>query len=360
MTLGPSTQGNIFSRLIVLCLLAGSWGLFPLHEAKANNTWLDQDIEVAGYFAFSSAFQDAPGPSRFLPFMDSGLLVGKNWGNWRIFSELEFEQKKEVRVDHRSSRRVFRIQRSHQFVFEPERLWLQYSFPKATRLRVGQILTSFGIWNPQHFPSITNVVNRPRATMSLYPEHFLGGEIHKETKLFGHPTSAIFYGGTPSSSDFPSRDSLGNGVLGGYGKTRLGKMISGNIGVSGVYLFNHQVWGNAFILGSDLKMILGPFDLQAEYIRVVSRSDNALSSRTPQGSYLQGVWHITQQWGLLYQWDQILAGFSDNFDDTPETQTIHTFGLLYTPKPWLRLKTDWEKHEGFSQWDFELSFYFSS
>jgi hypothetical protein len=169
----------------------------------------------------------------------------------------------------------------------------------------------------------------------------------------------IFYGGTPSS-DFPSKDSFGNGVIGGYGETRLLKMIPGKFGVSGLYLFNHRVWGNAFILGADLKVSLGPVDLQAEFIRVVTRTKNALSSRTPQGSYVQGLWHVNQQWGMLYQWDQILAGFDDNFRNTPETQTIHTFGLLYTPKPWLRLKTDWAKHEGFSQWDFELSFYFSS
>jgi len=355
----PSTHGTLFSRLIVSCLIAGCWGLSQSPDAKANEFLLDQDIQVAGYFAFSPLFQDGPGPSRLLPFIDSGLLIEKNWGNWRFFTELEFEQQKEMTVDLSSSRQIFRIQESQQFVFEPERLWLQYSFPKAISLRGGQILTSFGLWNPQHFPAITNVVNRPRATTSLYPENFLGGELHKETKLFGQPTSMILYGGAPSA-DLPSNNSSGNGVIGGYGETRFLKTFPGKFGVSGLYLSNHWAWGNAFMLGSDLKVSLGPVDLQAEFIRVLTRTKNELSSRTPQGSYVQGLWHVNQQWGLLYQWDQILAGFDDNFRDTPETQTIHTFGLLYTPKPWLRLKTDWEKHEGFSQWDFELSFYFSS
>ncbi|MDH5427027.1 MAG: hypothetical protein OEY57_02460 [Nitrospirota bacterium] len=355
----PATDRPLFSRLIVLFLLVGGWGLSQSPNARADDFWLTQDIEVAGYLAFSSAFQDAPGASRLFPFFDTGLLIGKSWGKWRFFTELEFEQKKETIIDRSSSRRIFRIQESQQFVFEPERLWLQYSFPKAIRLRGGQILTSFGLWNPQHFPAITNVVNRPRATTSLYPEHFLGGELHKETKLFSQPTSMIFYGGTPSAG-FPSKDSSGNGVIGGYGETRLLKIVPGTFGLSGLYLFNHQAWGNVLILGTDFKIPLGPVDLKAEFIRVVTRTKNVLSSRTPQGSYVQGLWHVNQQWGLLYQWDQILAGFSENFDDTPETQTIHTFGLLYTPKPWLRVKTDWEKHEGFSQWDFELSFYFSS
>jgi hypothetical protein len=354
-----STHGTLFFRLIVSCLIAGCWGLHQSSDAKANEFWVDQDIKVAGYFALSSAFQDGPGASRLLPFMDTGLLIEKNWGNWKLFTELDLEQQKQMTVDHRSSRQIFLLEPSQQFNFEPERLWLQYSFPKAISLRGGQILTSFGLWNPQHFPTVTNVVNRPRATMSLYPENILGGELHKETNLFGQPTSMIFYGGAPSA-ELPSNDSSGNGVIGGYGETRLLKTFPGKFGVSGLYLFNHWAWGNAFMLGSHLKVSLGPVDLQAEFIRVLTRTKNALSSRTPQGSYVQGLWHVNQQWGLLYQWDQIWAGFDDNFRDTPETQTIHTFGLLYTPKPWLRLKTDWEIHEGFSQWNFELSFYFSS
>jgi hypothetical protein len=270
------------------------------------------------------------------------------------------EREKEFIIDSRSSHRVFRLQRPTTFTFEAERLWLQYSFPKAMRLRAGQILTSFGVWNPQHFPSITHTVNRPRSTQVLYPEHILGGELHKETNFFDQPTSLIFYGGAPSFSGITSSNSLANGALGGYANIRLFEKFPGKFGVSGLYLFNHQAWGNVFILGSDLKATMGPLDVQAEFIRVVTRTDNALSSRTPQGHYLQGLWHLTRHWGLLYRWDQTLAGFSDDLRKTPETQTIHTFGLLFTPQPWLRVKTDWEKHEGFSQWDFELSFFFSS
>jgi len=354
------TRGSLFCRLVVAWIVAIYLGFLLSPGAEGKEFWLTQDIEVSGYFAFSSAFQDAPGRSRLLPFMEAGLLIGKNFGNWRFFTELEVEREKDFGVDPRNSRLLFQLQRPKKFVFEPERVWLQYSFQKALRLRSGQLLTSFGVWNPQHFPSITNTVNRPRSTEGLYPEHLLGGELHKETNFFGQPTSLIFYGGAPSSSNIKPSDSRGKGALGGYGNVRLVENFPGKFGVSGMYLFNHRAWGNAFILGFDLKATLGPVDLQAEFIRVVTRTENALSSRIPQAHYLQGLWHLNQKWGLLYQWDQTLAGFSDDLSKTPETQTIHTFGLLFTPKPWLRLKTDWEKHEGFSQWDFELSYFFSS
>lgn len=335
------------------------FSLSPVAEGK--EFWLTQNLELAGYFAVSSTFQDAPGNSRLFPAGEAGLLIGNNFGNWRFFSELQVEREKKSIVDSSGSHRVFRIERPQKFVFEVERLWLQYSFPQAMSLRAGQLLTSFGIWNPQHFPAITNTVNRPRSTKTLYPEHVLGGELHKEINFFNQPTSLIFYGGDPSEPDITSSSqSLGNGALGGYANMRMIKIFPGNFGVSGEYLFNHPAWGDVFILGSDLKTTLGPLSLQAEYIRVVTRTKNTLSTRTPQGHYIQGIWHLNQQWGLLYQWDQILAGYSDDHPKTPETQTIHTFGLLFTPKPWLRLKTDWEIHEGFSQWDFELSFYFSS
>ena len=355
-----SPYGSIFRRLITPCLLA-SYLVFSLSPvAEGKEFWLTQDLDVAGYFAFSSTFQDAPGASRLFPAGEAGLLLGKNFGNWRFFTELQVEREKEFTVDSRSSRQVFRLKRPTKFTFEVERLWLQYRFPKAMRLRAGQLLTSFGVWNPQHFPAITNTVNRPRSTQSLYPEHILGGELRKETTVFDQPTSLIFYGGSPSISDSTSSDSAGNGALGGYANVRLLENLPGKFGVSGLYLLNHRAWGNVFILGTDVKATLGSLDVQAEFIRVVSRTDNVFSSRTPQGHYLQGLWHLTRQWGLLYRWDQTLAGFSTDFSKTPDTQTIHTFGLLFTPKPWLRLKTDWEKHEGFSQWDFELSFYFSS
>jgi len=353
-------HGSFFSHLIVSCIVAGSL-VFPLSPvAEGKESWLTQDIEVSGYFAFSSAFLDAPRHSRFFPFMDTGLLIGKNWGKWRFFSELELARQKKFIVDPSNSRLVFRLQRPRKFVFEPERLWLQYSFQQAMKLRSGRLLTSFGIWNPQHFPSITNTVNRPRSTEALYPEHILGAELHKETYLFGQPTSLIFYGGTPSSSDLTVNNYMGDGALGGYANVRFVEGFPATFGVSGVSLFNHRAWGNVFIFGTDLKATLGPLDVQAEFIRVVTRTKNAFSSRTPQGHYLQGLWHLNQQWGLLYRWDQILAGLSDDLSRIPETQTIHTFGLLFTPKPWIRLKTDWEKHEGFSQWNFELSYFFSS
>jgi len=78
--------------------------------------------------------------------------------------EEEYEKYREIEIE---------IEREFEIKPEVERIYLDYLFNDALRLRVGKFITPIGIWNPIHIPPLKWTSIDPPAATDFFPREII-------------------------------------------------------------------------------------------------------------------------------------------------------------------------------------------
>ncbi len=115
---------------------------------------------------------------------------------------------------------------------EVERLYVEYSFSDAFRVRAGRFLTPIGQWNENHAEPLTWTTLRPLTTYRPFAKSSTGLMVAGEMTLFGRGLGYAAYLAPPSLAETPSEE---NAFLNAAGTRLALEVVPGTyLGFSGV------------------------------------------------------------------------------------------------------------------------------
>jgi hypothetical protein len=115
---------------------------------------------------------------------------------------------------------------------ELERLYAEYSFSDAFRVRAGRFLTPVGQWNENHAEPLTWTTLRPLTTYRPFAKSSTGLMVAGETTFLGRGLGYAAYAAPPSLAETPSEE---NAFLNAAGTRLALEVVPGTyIGFSGV------------------------------------------------------------------------------------------------------------------------------
>ncbi len=169
-------------------------------------------------------------------------------------------------------------------VFELERLYAEYESSPRLRLRAGQMLTTFGIWNLIHAEPLVWTTSRPIATERFFDTATTGIQIDSPFDLGGFDLTATAYLQPGDQFDNPQGAQQAHTAAGG--RLRLGNGDRWHLGTSAVR-FHDEVdkrWENT--AGIDFAHRTRRWEFAAE-----AAANNGGSAPTTWGAYFQAVYH---------------------------------------------------------------------
>jgi len=115
---------------------------------------------------------------------------------------------------------------------ELERLYVEYSFSDAFRVRAGRFLTPIGQWNENHAEPLTWTTLRPLTTYRPFAKSSTGLMVAGEMAFFGRGLGYAAYVAPPSLAETPSEE---NAFLNAAGTRLALEVVPGTyVGFSGV------------------------------------------------------------------------------------------------------------------------------
>lgn len=182
-------------------------------------------LHVGGYGGAVLGRDTAPGVGRQTGFSEANaalLLSGTLARRLSYFGELEAAS---------TTRQNWTGNDEDEFLFL-ERLYLEYAFGDALRLRAGRFLTPVGQWNEIHAEPLTWTAHRPLTTYRPFAKSMTGIMAAGQVVLAGHDAGFATYAAFPGEAFREREESYFLHALGARGALELAPGLY--VGVSGV------------------------------------------------------------------------------------------------------------------------------
>ncbi len=283
---------------------------------------LDQMPTLSGYYDFeyfNDNRDDSPGEFRQHHL---SLHLTKEWDQWRLFSEFEFEFGAKFEGDGADDLEEARGE------VKVEQVWSEYVHSDALTLRGGLILTP-GYWNVNHYPIVVLPTRRPLMVRKVFRESFVGLMAYGSRYGEKHGITYTGYVGNGRSVYFTKHDDNEGKAIGGkltWHVPTNDTVDTLNLGLS-AYHESPSGEDRVFTWGVDAQLRTGPWELLTELAK-----RDATEDRT--GFYLQPSYRWDEQWAAFYRYDLM------NIEHEGETQE-HTLGVNYRPIPDVSLKLEY-------------------
>lgn len=255
----------------------------------------------------------------------SAFLWWDGGGRWRFFSETELERAVVWRDDGLQTDDADLV---------AERLYVDYLWRDALKLRLGKFLTPVGRWNLIHAAPLTWTTSRPLITEATFPTN---------------ATGVMAYGvlpWTPQGVEYSVYGSIGEELFPEDDLDTFHEAVGGRL--AAVLLPNTQFgisWASfeqksdsdlrKQLVGGDFEWRWHRFELSGEYaLRTVSGDG---PERDEHGFYVQGVVPMWRQWFLVGRYEQFHQQGADR------DLSLYLGGVAWRPIPALVLKAEYSR-----------------
>ena len=291
-------------------------------EYFALQDHLDALPALSGYYDFEYFNDDrADSPGEFRQHHVS-LHLTREWEQWRLFTEVEFEFGTKFEGDGGLALEEARGEA------KVEQAWGEYVHTDQLALRGGLILTP-GYWNVNHYPNVVLSTRRPTMVREVFRESFVGLMAYgtKHWDDFGVTYHA--YVGNGQSGYFTKHDDNEGKAVGGKLSFQLptgGKFDSWDVGLN-AYQESPAHDERVFAWGAETQLRHGPWELLAEFA-IKHAADDAT------GLYVQPSYRFNPKCATFYRYDLLTKRHEG------ETQQ-HTLGVNFRPIPDVSLKLEY-------------------
>lgn len=257
-------------------------------------TLLDDRLTIGGYLAVHATFLDETDDRLELEDL-SALITLRITKDWLLFSEIELEDP--VHVDGGGIG-------SGDHIFSLERLYTQWHGNDRFRLRVGQMLTPFGIWNVIHAEPLVWSTSRPVATEQFFDTGVTGFEASVFAPVGTTDLTVTAFGqGTGHIDDTNDIQEASRAV---GARIEAATAAGPRIGASAVYFRDENDRRDETACGVDALWAMRLAELSAEAAINVPES-----GETTWGLYLQAVAHTPWRLHPFVRMEYVDLGSSD-------------------------------------------------
>jgi hypothetical protein len=285
----------------------------------------DSGFVLGGYGAVG--WRDPDGADDWDMAVDSlsAFLWWDGGGRWRFFSETELERALVWRDDGVATREADVVS---------ERLYVDYAWRDALKLRLGKFLTPVGRWNLVHAPPLTWTTSRPLITEATFPTNATGAMVYGvlpwgregvEYSVYASAGEEVF----PEDDLDPFREAIGARIAGEV-------LPHTELGVSwAAFEQEDQSDLRKQLFGVDLEWRWRRFEISGEFaLRTLAGREG---ERDEQGGYVQAVVPIAGQWFAVGRYE------SFHQQDADRDLSLYLGGLAWRPRPALVLKAEWSR-----------------
>jgi len=255
-------------------LLCFAWHAHADYEPGRGLPLFHDRLTIGGYVAVDAAFLD---DSRDELVVDdlSAFLTLRLTDHWLLFTEAELEDPVHIESGGFGS---------GDHLFNLERLYSQWLAGEHVRLRIGQMLTPFGIWNVIHAEPLVWTSSRPIATAEFFDTSVTG----MEATLFAPVTAfdliiTAFGQVTPQIDDSHDPQKARRAV---GARAEAGTSSGVRVGASVVHFHDHVDHRDETTFGVDAFWTARLVELSSEI--AINAPD---SGHATGGGYAQIVWH---------------------------------------------------------------------
>lgn len=260
---------------------------------------------------------------------------------WTVFGEIEFN-----RIDGND----YLSDRGRQSEnLQVETAWLEYRHSDRLRVRGGKLLLP-QYWQTYHYPNLTLSTLQPLMVGNIFPKSIVAVQVSGDWwNRNERGLSYALYIGNGGDTDESGLDRNDDKTVGGRltlrlaGKNKPAWLDTLDFSVSG-FLGEDDHGRSESVIGSDMQIRLGRFELQAE----IAHSDEPRYEAgvfrrrfdhpgESLGYYVQTAYRVSPQLHLFYRYDNLDL---DDKRPTPWDEERHTIGINYRPKPNISLKLE--------------------
>lgn len=285
-------------------------------ESLRQDVWTG--IRINGYYAFEyHADNRAASPASFDQH-SFNLFVSRNWEQWRVFGEIEYEHGAELEGDGGAV--------TGKGAVKLEVGWFEYRRDDRLIIRGGKFLLP-QYWNVNHYAPVVLSTTRPLMVRVVFPTDTVGLMAHG--RLFGNDvgtTYTVYYANGQSTT---AMDDNENKAVGGRLVAHLAALFDTlsrlDVGVSGHSERSAAFGGAMDVIGADLQVNTLRYELLVEYASAECNPDL-------EGFYVQPSARIVGEVRAFYRYDYL--------DDGTNPETRHTAGLNWRPTANATLKLE--------------------
>lgn len=281
---------------------------------------LTSGLNLSGYYDFDFIYKDLPGSHPSFDQHQVSLHLSKELGNFRVFSEVEFEHGPKFEGDGTQ------LEASRGEIVL-EQAWGEYVFSDPLTIRAGLMLHP-NYWNLNHYPNVVLPVRRPSMVREIFPES-LTGIMAYGSKYWGD--FGLSYSVHLSNGEGPLFTGEDDNDTKAAGARMLLHLPSGgffdtfNVGLVG-YADSPAAGRRTRTWGVEAQLRKGPWEILAEF---ADRS----GSQDRFGLYVQPSYRFNVQWAAYGRYELL--------DDKGGIATHeYTLGVNFRPLPPVSLKLE--------------------
>jgi hypothetical protein len=310
----------------VLWLAGAASGEVPIDWTPGEGAFLPGHVWVAADLTFGTEIPEA-GPT--VVEIDHLSLLGRWEPTPRLafFSELRVEEPFHIIQGEGSSTKDAKL--------TVERLYAEVLVTPTITLRLGQVFTPFGLWNPVHRAPLLWTVEEPAIADDTFPTETTGISLLHRTTWEGWSFDSTLYG--PTQDELTTHVSAERGwILGG--RFAAGRAIGQSFATLGVdatsFRPRHGTWTTA--TGLDLELNVGRNQVMSEFSAFVPSGPG----RTAHGSYVQDTIPLPPLGGLARDLYGVIR--AEYYQPAAGPAGVGgLLGLFWRPRPYVVLRADY-------------------
>lgn len=316
----------------IVAVLLGCWQGSAIAQVSSDATPSDYrpgqgwtvpgtNISIGGYAAVD--YRNLTGSPASLAIDNLSLLL--HWegeGRLRLFAEVSVEN---PLVYESGSGQL-----KGQSYAALERVYGDYLYSDAIKLRVGKFLTPIGRWNVIHADPLVWTTSRPLITERAFPTNATGAMVYGTVAVAGRQFDYSVYGSIGSEWRPNPRLDPFSEAYGAHVATSVS--TRSELGLSLVSFEQRSSVGeHRKLVGLDYSWSRERVELSAE---AAYRFSDAGSRFDEKGLFVQGVIPLSRHWYAVARYE-----FYDPAGSAPDI-SLRLLGLAYKPAPWLVMKLE--------------------
>jgi len=295
---------RIAVALIVATCATAQVSFADCHPGRGVSLFHDK-LTIGGYVAVNASFLDETRDTLMLDDLSAFVTLHLT-DRWLVFAEAELEDPVHVESGGFAT---------GSDVFSLERLYSEWQPNDRLRLRVGQMLTPFGIWNLIHAQPLVWTTSRPIATADFFDTGVTGFEATVFAPVSRVDVSVTAYGQVTPHVDETDDPQEAHRAVG----ARIDAGVSGlRVGASAAYFREHEDRRDETAAGVDAMWTARYVELSTEIALNVPDSGD-----TTGAGYVQAVLHAP--W-TLHPFVRVEYADLGSYDRVPVV-----FGLAWKP-----------------------------
>jgi hypothetical protein len=277
-------------------------------------------LGVGGYSTASvDKLQHAPTQAKLDDI--SLFLWWEGEGRWKFFSEFDYEN---ILSSHDAERD------GDEPYLALERIYIDYAFADAAKLRVGKFLTPIGRWNLIHATPLVWTSSRPLVTLQTFPSNVTGLMLSGTLSDLSGTEYALYASSGQEIRTNPDLDPF-NEVLGAH--LTLPPIGGARIGLSYASFEQKQSRDETKQLyGIDFVWAKNRYEISAEGVYRFSNNGRA---RDEKGAFVQVVVPLGDKLYAVGRYENFRKALS------PSATGLWVTGLNYRITPAFALKAEW-------------------